>query len=172
MKKHFIIAISFIVLTSVVWLTASFQKANISVNLLDLASSGHFPTVVVKNLAGESITLTTGTKGTLIHFWATWCSPCLAEMPELLEYSHKLPVGYKVYIIAGSDKLKDVKKFLSKFKKRSANISFLFDESGEQMKAMGTFKLPETYIYNSAGKFISKIPGANNWKVFAPDLGL
>lgn len=173
MKKNILFFAIFLLLISLITGVAYFQKANIAADLLDRASKGFFPQMSAVDIkTGRSVKLTTGQKGTLIHFWATWCSPCIAEMPELLSYVRKLPSGHSVYIIAGSDKLKKVKKFLSRFKSLPKNVTFLFDGSGDGMKKMGTFKLPETYIYNADGKFVSKISGANNWKVFPANLNL
>src|SRR4051812_19743263 len=52
--------------------------------------SGKVPTVSFKTYSGESFTLAGDDKDvTLLVFWATWCQPCLMEMPGLVKLHEK-----------------------------------------------------------------------------------
>ncbi len=164
--------LAFAVLVGTIWGVAYWQKSHIAVNLLD---SGK-PQVVNYKLSSvfqpQQVEILAGTKGTMVHFWATWCPPCVAELPELIRYAANLPEGFKVYVIA-NDAQEKVARFLKRFNvQQLKNVEFLVDQSGEYMRKLGTFKLPETYIYNSAGEFVTKFAGANNWKTFKKNLGL
>jgi thiol-disulfide isomerase/thioredoxin len=173
MKRYFTIIGVLTLLIGSIWTVAYFQKSKIAMDLLG-SDAKSFPTVTFKSVGnGQDVVLSPGKEGTLVHFWATWCPPCIAEMPELLEYLKSLGPKQRAYIIAGSDSISRVKKFLAKYDAVDLfNVQFLIDESGSSMKEMGTLKLPESYIYKGSGELSTKISGANNWKVFAPNLNL
>jgi thiol-disulfide isomerase/thioredoxin len=53
----------------------------------------------------------------VVNFWATWCAPCVEEMPELSELQTELDAGKKVQIIGiGIDSPSNIAEFISKYK--------------------------------------------------------
>lgn len=53
----------------------------------------------------------------VVNFWATWCAPCVEEMPELSELQTELDGGKKVQIIGiGIDSPSNIAEFVSKYK--------------------------------------------------------
>jgi thiol-disulfide isomerase/thioredoxin len=100
----------------------------------------------------------------VIHFWATWCGPCEVEFPELIELTHQLQSykGVKFLLVAINDDLVKVKKFLKKFDVSNENIILLLDEKNEYQR-LGTYKLPETFVFNSDSKIIKKFSGQQPW---------
>lgn len=103
----------------------------------------------------------------VIHFWATWCGPCEAEFPELVKLAKTVAEfgsnGDKVkfILVAVNDEKSKVLKFLSKFE-LSNNIILVTDDIDEY-KRFGTYKLPETFLFNSDGKVIKKFSGQQVW---------
>ena len=97
----------------------------------------------------------------ILNFWATWCPPCIQEMPSLDELQKRFKDSGVVVLGLSVDKNeKDYRNLLSK-----ANVSFLTARDPENRinQEYGTFKFPETYIISKDGKVIQKIIGPANW---------
>ena len=103
----------------------------------------------------------------VVHFWATWCGPCEKEFPEIVELTRKLKQseGISFIFVTVGDTKKDVLKFLKKYKV-SANENFLIVEDNDlkHQKFFGTYKLPETYIFNRKQELVKKFSGAQKWE--------
>jgi thiol-disulfide isomerase/thioredoxin len=105
-----------------------------------------------------------GSVGGFIHIWGTWCGPCEKEMPEFLSYAAKLESrGVKFLLIAVNDEEAKIKKFLGRFPNVSKNVTFVMDKENRVMDLLGTLKVPETFLFNSAGKHINKFIGPQDW---------
>jgi len=99
-------------------------------------------------------------KPVILNFWATWCPPCVQEMPSLVELQKKL--GDKVTVLAVSEDADDnaFKQFI-----RDHNIDLLAVRDPRQTtnERYGTFKFPETYVIDKDGKIVRKFIGATDW---------
>jgi thiol-disulfide isomerase/thioredoxin len=94
----------------------------------------------------------------LINFWATWCPPCIAEMPSL----EALFASYKddvVFLFVSNEDPKVISKFMTKnnysfhyYLPKSTNPK-LFDVSG----------IPRTFIIDKKGQIVVDKTGAANW---------
>ena len=94
-------------------------------------------------------------KVTVITFWATWCGPCLQEMP-VLEAVQKLAGRDHLRVIAinfqeDRSTFKRVNKKLSNF-----TLTFSYDSSGKIARKFGINAIPHMYILNKRGE-IAKI---------------
>lgn len=80
---------------------------------------------------------------TLVHFWATWCAPCVTEIPALKELATDFQdePHFDLVMIAVDDEAEKVKPFLG-----SLAPMALYDPSWEVANRYGTRKLPETYL--------------------------
>ncbi|HKI05590.1 MAG TPA: TlpA disulfide reductase family protein [Thermoanaerobaculia bacterium] len=96
---------------------------------------------------------------TLVHFWATWCPPCIQEIPALQRLSGDFARhhGFKVLMVAVSDSKDKVRSFLG-----SGSEGVLFDPQWEVANRYGTDKLPETYLVVN-GQVVRKFVGMTNW---------
>jgi len=99
-------------------------------------------------------------KMVLINFWATWCKPCIKEMPTFVELQEK----YKNdFIIIGVlfEKEKDQKELENFMKKYNVNFPVTVGtENFVLAKAFNDIKMiPESFLYNKEGFFIEKFIG-------------
>jgi thiol-disulfide isomerase/thioredoxin len=95
----------------------------------------------------------------LVHFWATWCPPCLTEIPAIdrliADFADR--PEFDVVMIAVDDVKEKAETFVGD---RAAMM--LYDPNWEVAHRYGTRKLPETYLV-VAGKVVEKWEGAVDW---------
>ena len=101
----------------------------------------------------------------VVHFWGTWCPPCIPEFPELLQFARQLAKDSRIkfLVVAVRDQRPDVEKFVKKFNNLPPNFYLALDQKGETMNSFGTVKVPETHYYfkkRSAKRFI----GPQKWQ--------
>ncbi len=111
---------------------------------------------------GRTVTANSfGGKLLVLNFWATWCPPCIEELPSLDQFQQELANSGVVVLGVSVDKdEKAYKRFLAR-----AKVSFLTTRDPENKinAEYGTFRFPESYIINSDGKVVMKIISATNW---------
>ena len=99
----------------------------------------------------------------IVHFWASWCWPCVTEMPELVEFVQSYQ-GKPLRMIAVSvdDGWDNAHKLLPKGTLPS-NLISLLDPTGKMPEAWGTFQLPESYLLDSNLQIVTKLVGGQEW---------
>lgn len=102
-------------------------------------------------------------KPLMVNLWATWCAPCIAEMPTL----DKLAVREKerFHLIVVSQDLagkREVDPFFAKAK--FAALEPYLDKQNVLMTAIGTETLPTTIFYDAKGKEQWRVMGAMDWE--------
>ena len=98
----------------------------------------------------------------VLNFWATWCPPCVEEMPSLVALQSKPQVKDKVQIFAVSlDQDESAyKKFLAEY---HIDILTVRDPSQESTKHYATTGFPETFIIDANGILRRKFIGPVDW---------
>ena len=91
----------------------------------------------------------------LINIWASWCSPCKAEHPYLLNLNERF--GINLIGINYKDNLDNSKKFLSDLGNPYDEV--LVDSDGTKSIELGAIGVPETYLINNENKIIKKFIG-------------
>jgi cytochrome c biogenesis protein CcmG/thiol:disulfide interchange protein DsbE len=114
------------------------------------------PDFQVRTENGMSITPTQfGGKVLILNFWATWCPPCIEEIPSL-EALHKMFKDSGVVVLGVSVDKNEAKykNFLKRF-----NVTFATSRDPEAKipVSYGTWRYPETYVINQQGKVVQKI---------------
>jgi peroxiredoxin len=97
----------------------------------------------------------------VLNFWATWCQPCVEEVPSLDQFAREMSnSGVVVLGVSMDSNPKLYRDFLSR-----SHVSFMTarDPAAKISTDYGTFKFPESYIIDSKGKVVQKIIGATNW---------
>ena len=103
-------------------------------------------------------------KGVFVHFWATWCGPCEAELPELLEHIETRGDEVVFLIVAINDELPKIKKFMSTLKiSKERKVFWLLDNDSVHRNQFGTMKLPETFLFKGDGAILRRFVGPQEW---------
>lgn len=95
----------------------------------------------------------------VLNLWATWCAPCVEELPSLLALQHKVP-GIEVVGVSTDQDDAVYRKFLVKH-----NVDLLTVRDADQKvnSLYGTVLIPETYIIDRNGILRRKFIGAQDW---------
>ena len=102
-------------------------------------------------------------KVTLVNFWATSCTPCVAEMPQIVStYDKYKAKGYDTLAVAMQY---DPPSYVVNFAEtRKLPFKVAIDNTGKVAQAWGDVKLtPTTYIVNKQGQIVKKYVGAPNF---------
>ncbi len=120
------------------------------------------PDFSIKTDDGRTLTRSDfGGKLLVLNFWATWCPPCLQEMPSLDQFQKSLAGSGVVVLGVSVDQNERVyRAFLSKVK---VAFTTARDPESRISSDYGTFKYPETYIIDRQGKVLEKIIGPTDW---------
>jgi thiol-disulfide isomerase/thioredoxin len=95
----------------------------------------------------------------LVNFWATWCPPCVEEMPSMEDLARS--VGDDAVVLAVSvDENWDA---LHRFFPRGTPLSVLLDSSKEIAKKYGTEKYPESYLISPDGEVKHYFINTRKW---------
>ena len=119
------------------------------------------PAVQLAGLDGRPVTLA-GYRGKplLMNLWATWCAPCLAEMPALDQAAGTL-AGRVTFVVAnqGDDRAK-VQPFVTRMKLR--HVRPLLDAKMAVSTGLSA-NLPTTILYDRAGREVWRVTGGRDW---------
>ena len=99
----------------------------------------------------------------LLNFWATWCAPCVEEMPSLERLSIDLK-GQGLRVVAASMDVKgaeQVKPFLEKH--GLSEMTVLLDRRTKLGQAFGIQGLPTTYLIDRQGRVVGSYQGSAEW---------
>ena len=103
-------------------------------------------------------------KVVMVHFWATWCPPCVEEMPAL-DALYRAMKGKDLEVLAISADEDGAGAVIAFMRKNKLSLPVLFDPGGAVAASYGTFRLPETYIVDREGVVRYKEIGARDWSV-------
>ena len=121
----------------------------------------HAPDFKVDDLDGKPLSLS-GSRGKviLLNFWATWCGPCRAEIPDLIELQKKY--GDRLQIIGldvDDDDSAEVKKFVEK---NGINYPVGIATNEIRIQYGGVAALPTSFVLDDQGRVVQKHEGLRN----------
>lgn len=104
-------------------------------------------------------------KTILIHFWASWCAPCLTEFPALIDFARDHQNDVVVIALSLDKDNKHITRFLGSQIDRLPPHFYVGIDRDQTIAhdVMGTFKLPETYVISPDGILKQKIEGVKDW---------
>lgn len=97
-------------------------------------------------------------KRIIINYWATWCSPCIKEMPALLEAQNILQNHNYIFLLVSNETITRISRF-----KDDKKYNFNFLKSSGPNEIIGIYSLPTTYIFDEKGKKVETIVGTLDW---------
>ena len=116
----------------------------------------HGGRVALSSMSGDWLVLT---------FWATWCQPCLVEMPTLERMNQRLE-GRAVSILGVSvDREREV--IMDFVKRQALELAVLWDEGGRAARAYKAASIPVTYVIDPSGRIVGVSRGARDWSRLA-----
>ena len=98
----------------------------------------------------------------LVNFWATWCAPCIKEMPSLDRLKKKINKNFDVIAISvDRDGVKKVNDFFNENK--ITNLEKFFDIKNSLAKEMNLIGVPTSFFINKKGDLIGYFQGDMEW---------
>jgi len=97
----------------------------------------------------------------IVNFWATWCPPCVEETPSLETFATRMrPLGVRVIGVSVDQDITQLTNFISRY---HLTYPVLRDPNQALAARWGTYKFPETYIFDRDGRLADKVIGATDW---------
>jgi thiol-disulfide isomerase/thioredoxin len=118
--------------------------------------------VDIANAGKDAPAIPFGGKPLLVNLWATWCGPCVREMPALDALAQR--EGERLKIIVVSQDLEGEKKVTPFFAEHKfVTLEPYLDTKNVLMTALETDTLPTTIFYDAKGKEQWRVTGAMDW---------
>jgi len=102
----------------------------------------------------------------LLNFWATWCPPCVKEMPTMERLrNHFSDQPFEIVAINAGEQSAAVESFLMDMEMKGTPLTFpiLLDEKGRSFREFGLKGLPMTFLFDQQGELIETIGGGADW---------
>ncbi len=126
-------------------------------------TGGTTPPLSLRDLAGQPVSLTDFKgKVVLVNFWATWCAPCIEEMPSLQRMQDRLALaGFEVLAVNYQESQARINGFL---KKRPLSLTILLDHDGSVRTAWGVRVFPTSFVLDTSQRIRYTAVGEVDWE--------
>lgn len=115
------------------------------------------PDFTLRNLDGEEVKLSDYRgKLVLINFWATWCTYCDKEMPDLEKFYNENIDDLVILAVDVQEEEKDVRKYVEE---KNLTFPILLDEDGRVASEYYVSAYPTTYFVGEDGRLLGRVPG-------------
>jgi thiol-disulfide isomerase/thioredoxin len=122
----------------------------------------HVPHVIVINPAGQSVALPAAVAGrvTVLNLWATWCAPCIEELPSLAALAAAYPDSIQVIALNIDASADETKAFLDQ---HAPTLAAWRDPKMATVQALKAQGVPATILYDSTGLERARLMGKADW---------
>jgi cytochrome c biogenesis protein CcmG, thiol:disulfide interchange protein DsbE len=103
-------------------------------------------------------------KVVILNFWASWCAPCIEELPSLIDLQHKMPQVIVLTVSIDEDETA-YREFLAE---HHVDLLSIRDPGQHSNHLYGTEKIPESYVIDRTGTIRRKFISAQEWT--SPDI--
>ncbi len=154
--------------------TAAQYKENVSILLTTEKSNAEqsVPNFFWFDQNGKKISFAEFSKGkpVLVNFWATWCGPCVHEIPDLVALNKEYTAKGALVIGISADRDDDALDLVSGFTKEK-NVTYpIVIDNGDLEEAFGGLRgYPTTFYIDKTGKIVKKMIGAQSKETFAKE---
>ncbi|MEN0058162.1 MAG: TlpA disulfide reductase family protein [Bdellovibrio sp.] len=172
MKRH-LMALGLVIVLAVagVWAFQTFfneprqQIGSSSYLTLEAMETQGVPDFKTKDLKGETFTLSSlQGKVVILNFWASWCAPCIEEVPSLIKLVKEFKGQVQLIAVSGDSNREDIDVFMKSFPElQSADIKIVWDEDRSLMRQFQVARLPESLVIAKDQKLVKKIVGSIEW---------
>jgi thiol-disulfide isomerase/thioredoxin len=123
------------------------------------------PPLTLKDLDGKPLSLEEAKgKIVLLNFWATWCGPCRAEIPDLIELQKKYKDHLEIIALAtDEDDAEEVKEFVAKTR---INYRVALDTDAVSAAYGGIPALPTSFVIDPQGRVVEKHVGLDDPSIY------
>ncbi|MEA1786381.1 TlpA disulfide reductase family protein [Arenibacter sp. GZD96] len=97
-------------------------------------------------------------KRVILNYWATWCKPCIAEMPSLVRAQELLGEENYTFILVSDQSPTVIKDFKAK-----KGFNLMFIKYNGALANLQINALPTTFVYDSSGNQSFRVEGAVDW---------
>jgi thiol-disulfide isomerase/thioredoxin len=117
-----------------------------------------FDKIKLNDLNGNSLDLHQYKGKTIfINFWATWCKPCIQELPSIEKAMEKVKDKEVIFLFASNEAVEEIEQFQ---KNHAYKFHYVQLENLEELNIM---TLPATYIFNPEGNLVFSEMGYRKW---------
>lgn len=122
------------------------------------------PDIKIMSREGREVDLAAMAKGriTVVNFWATWCAPCLEEMPSL---SRLQMANADILVVPISLDMNKTLPELARFFEHDnmRDLRWFYDSEGILRKHLALPVYPATYVLDKQGNILYKLQGPSDW---------
>ncbi|GAO35195.1 hypothetical protein SCT_0579 [Sulfuricella sp. T08] len=146
----------------ILFISCLFLLSSVQAQDLKTWKGGSTPPLALNDLNGKPLKLQDYRgKVVMVQFWATYCPPCLKEMPSMMRLQAKL-AGKPFVILAVNmgETEKEVKDFLTRV---NVDFTILMDSDGKALSAWKVFVAPSTFLVDPKGNIRYVLQGGAEW---------